>query len=226
MAKEITKEKDAIRQENIDATVSKTDQFFNENKKTIWTVVIAVLVVIAAIFAFNRFVYQPKCAEAQQQAFPSEAAFAAGEYQIALEGDGNILGFAQVIEEYGAKAGRSIYFDAAVCALRLGQFEDAITYISKYSSKEPVMAARALGVQGDALVGLGQNAKASEIFVKAAAQDDNVFAASYLLKAGLAYEAEGAKTKALDCYKKIKDQFPGSIEAYDIDRYITRAEAE
>jgi len=224
MAKVTTSDKEVARQENIHATVSKTDQFYKDNKKTIWGIVIAVVVVVTAVFAYNRFVYQPKCAEAQEQAFPAEASFATGEYQLALEGDGNVLGFAQIIEDYGSKAGKSVYYDAAVCALRLEKYEDALTYISKYSTDEPIMAARALGIEGDALVALGQNAKAAALFVKAADVDDNVFAAEYLVKAGLAYEAEGQNDKALECYKEVKDQIPASIEAYDIDKYITRIE--
>ena len=34
----------------------------------------------------------------------------------------------------------------------------------------------------------------------------------------------GNKDKALECYKTIKDKYPQSMEGYDIDKYITRAE--
>ena len=51
---------------------------------------------------------------------------------------------------------------------------------------------------------------------------DNVFAAAYLVKAGLAYEALGDKAAALDCYNRVKNDYPQSIEAYDINSYIAR----
>lgn len=51
-----------------------------------------------------------------------------------------------------------------------------------------------------------------------------MFAAGYLLKAGLVAERLGEDAKALSFYKTIKDKYPQSIEGYDIDKYIGRIE--
>ena len=48
MAKENLKKKEALQQEKINETVSKTEQFFNENKKTIYGALIAILVIGAS----------------------------------------------------------------------------------------------------------------------------------------------------------------------------------
>ncbi|MBR5905000.1 MAG: tetratricopeptide repeat protein [Bacteroidales bacterium] len=226
MAKDKLTEKEALRKENLEETVSKTDQFYNEHKKTIWTVACAIIVVALCVFAYVKLVYQPKCAEAAQQAFPAEQSFAAGEYELALNGDGNVLGLADVIDEYGSKAGAAVYMEAGVCALQLGQYEEALGYLKKYNGKEPILAARAIACEGDAYVGLEKYEEAAAAYTKAAAKADNVFAAAYLLKAGIVYEELGNKAKAIECYKVIKDKYPQSIEGYDIDKYITRAEAE
>ena len=61
-------------------------------------------------------------------------------------------------------------------------------------------------------------------FEKAAAVIDNVYSAGYLLKAGAVAEELGDNAKALSFYKKIKDQYPQSVEAYDVDKYIGRIE--
>ena len=53
---------------------------------------------------------------------------------------------------------------------------------------------------------------------------DNAFAATYILKAGITYEALGDYAKAIESYKTIKEQYPMSMEAMDIDKYISRAE--
>ena len=226
MAKDKVNEKEALRQENLEETVSKTDQFYNEHKKTIWTAICAVVVVALCVFAYVKLVYQPKCAEAAQQAFPAEQSFAAGEYELALNGDGNVLGLADVIADYGSKAGAAVYMEAGVCALQLGQFEEALGYLKKYNGKEPILAARALACQGDCYVGLEKYSEAAAAYTNAAAKADNVFAAAYLLKAGIVYEELGNKAKAVECYRIIKDKYPRSVEGYDIDKYITRAEAE
>lgn len=219
--KEINK-KEEVRNENIAATVSKTEQFYNENKKTIWGAVAVLVVIVLAILAYGKFVYQPKCAEAMGQAYPAEIAFQGSEWELALNGDGNVLGFAEVIENYGSKAGKAVYFYAGVCNLQLGNFEEALSYLNKYKGKDSILAARALACKGDAYVGLEEYKTAVTLFEKAAAKADNVFAAEYLLKAGVTYEALGENAKALDCYETIKDKYPQSIEGYDIDKYISR----
>ena len=107
MAQKNLKDKEAVRQENIEQTVSATEQFYNEHKKLIWGIVAAVLVVGLGILAYQKFIYQPKCVEAMEQCYPAEMNFQAGEYELALSGDGNNLGFADIIDQYGAKAGKA-----------------------------------------------------------------------------------------------------------------------
>ena len=211
-----------VRQEAIEQTVSATEKFYNENKKTLWGAVAAVVVIGLGILGYHKFIYQPKCAEAMEQAYHAEASFAAGEWELALNGDGNNLGFADLLDEYGAKAGKSLYFNAGVGELQLGNFQSAIDYLSKYKTKEPILGARALACKGDAYVGLENYRSAVECFESAVKKADNVFAATYLVKAGLAYEALGDKASALNCYKKVEDSYPQSIEAYEIAKYIAR----
>lgn len=222
MANVNVKEKDAARKEAIQETVSRTDEFFKNNKKTLWGVLIAVVVVAAAILGYYKFIYTPKVEEALEQTFPAENLFAAGEYEVALNGDGNVLGFAGIIDEYGKKAGEAVYFHAGVCAYKLGNYEEAINYLKKYAGKEPILMARAKSTMGDAYVGLENYDAALGCFKDAAAVSDNLFAATYYVKAGEVYEALGNKEEAAKCYETVKDQYPNSMEAADIDKYISR----
>ena len=212
------------RQEKVNETISRTDQFFRDNKKTIYSILIALLVIGLAIVAFYKFYYQPKTQEATAQMFPAEANFRNGEYDLALNGDGNVLGFSQIIDDYGAKAGKDVYFYAGICELQLGNYQEAINYLKKYKGKETILMARAIGCMGDAYVGLEKYNDALNCFDKAASAADNMFAATYLLKAGVVCEELGDNAKALAYYNKIKDKYPQSIEGYDIDKYITRIE--
>lgn len=222
MAKANSKDKEEVRQENIDQKVSVSEQFLKKNKKIIWYVVGAVVIIGLAILAYNKFVYQPKCVEAMQQAYPAENSFRAGEYELALNGDGNNLGFADIIKEYGSKAGMSVYLYAGISELQLGKFEEAAAYLRKYKGSEPILAARAKACEGDAQVGLKNYDAAIKCFKAAVAKADNVFAATYLVKEGLAYEALGNKADALACYVSVRDNYPQSIEAYEINKYIAR----
>ena len=206
--------------------VSKTEKFFNENGKLLSIIAAAVVVVAAGIFCWYKFAYQPKVEEAQGQMAYAEQNFRAGDYETALNGDGNVLGFVQVMDEYGAKAGKSVYFYAGVCELQLGNWDAAIKYLNSYKGKDAILAARATACIGDAYIGLEDYNKALAQFEKAADMADNLFAASYLLKAGVTAEKLGQDAKALSFYKKIKDQYSSSMEGYDIDKYIGRIESK
>ena len=218
MAKEI---KNAP-QEQVAEAVSKTDLFFQQNKKWIIGVCVAAVVITGCILGYERFVRAPKVAECRARMFPAENAFKAGEYEKAFAGDGNFIGFEEIIDTYGSAADASAWMYAGVCQLQTGNYESAIAYLKEYDGKEPILAARAKACIGDAYVGLGDNKEALEWYSKAAGTADNMFAATYLLKAGIVCEEMGDNARALSFYKEIKDKYPQSIEGYEIDKYIAR----
>ena len=220
MAKEIKNEK----AEAVVEAVSKTEQFFNKNGKLIGGIAAGIVVVAAIVFCWYKFAYQPALQEAQGQMAYAEENFRGGDYELALNGDGNTLGFVQIIDEYGTKAGKAVYFYAGVCELQLGNFESAIKYLEAYKGSDAILEARATACIGDAYVGLEDYGKALNYFEKAAKAADNMFAAGYLLKAGAVAEKLGENAKALSFYQTIKDQYPQSMEGYEIDKYIGRIE--
>ena len=220
MSKETNTEKNTA----VAEAVSKTEIFFSSNKKAILITISVIIIACAGIFLYHRFGYVPARQEALGQMFPAEANFRNGEYEIALNGDGNVLGFTQIIDQYGSKAGKSVYLYAGICELNLGNWNEAISYLNKYNGKDAILKARALACIGDAYTGLTDYAQAVRYFEKAASVIDNAFAATYILKAGITYEALGNYAKAVEAYKTIKEQYPMSMEAMDIDKYISRAE--
>ncbi len=206
--------------------VSRTEQFFRTYAKTLIIIVAVIVVVAVAVGLWNKYAYQPKKLEAQEQMYPAESNFRYEEYEIALKGDGNVLGFEQIIDDYGAKGGKSVYFYAGVCELQLGNYSEAVSYLKKYKGKDHILLGRAQCCVGDAYVGLEDYEQAVKWFVKAAKTSDDVFSANYLLKAGVTCEELGDVTRALSFYKEIKLKYPQSIEGYDIDKYITRIEVQ
>lgn len=204
--------------------LSRAEQFYNSYKKYLWGAGLVVVLVGAIALAYNKFVYQPQCAEAMSQAFPAENNFQNGEFELALKGDGNVLGFEQIIEEYGTKAGKDVYLYAGICEYQIGQYDSCLVYLKNYSGKDEILSARAKCTMGDAYVGLEQYEKAIACYKDAAAIQDNVFVATYLVKEGLAHEKLGDKASALKCYIKVRDFYPNSIEGYDIAKNIARVE--
>lgn len=214
------KTNEEIREENVAATVSATENFFIQKKKPLIIALVAVVVIGLGILAYSKFVYAPSVAQAQENTYVAELNFQSGEYELALNGDGTNMGFAQVCDKYGAKAGKAVYLYAGTCCAQLGQWEEALSYLKKYNGGEPILAARALALQGDCYSALGNNAEAVKMYEKAAAKADNLFAADYLVKAGQTYAAMGQNDKALAAYKTVKEKYQMSIEGSLIDKYI------
>lgn len=100
------------------------------------------MVIALAFAAYQKFYVQPKGEEAAAQMAQAEANFRNGEFELALNGDGNALGFAQIIEDFGAKGGKAVYFYAGVCELQTGNYQEAIGYLKKYDGKDSILSAR------------------------------------------------------------------------------------
>ena len=221
MAKNNQKE---AQQEQVATTVSGVEEFFKKNQKWIEWAVLALLVIILAIFAVNRWVIAPAKAEAQAQMFPAEQLFRAGNFEAALNGDGNTLGFTDIIDNYGKRAGKAANLYAGLCNLQLGNNEEAIAFLKKYSVKDKIMQARAYSAIGDAYSNLKDYTNALAWYKKAAALEDNEFRPAYLLKAALVMEETGDTAGALSLYKEIETKYPQTVEGYDIQKYISRIE--
>lgn len=205
------------------SAVSRTEQFFNENKKLLWGIVAAIVVIAAAGYAFYKFSYLPKKVEASSQTIWAQNAFMQNNWELALEGDGNNLGFRQIIEDYGSKAGAAVYISAAICEMQKdsSDLDAAWAYLQKYSGDD-IMNARAEALKGDIRCAQGNYKEALSYYEKAAKVAECEFNASYIFKAAQCCEALGQKEEALEYYQTIRDFYPKSIEAQDIDKYITR----
>ena len=211
-------------QEQVASTVSGVEEFFKKNKNWMEWCLIAVIVIVLGILAYNKWVAAPARQEAEGQMFQAEKLFRDGDFETALNGDGNILGFSQVIDQYGKKGGKSVYLYAGLCNLQLGNYQEAIDLLNKYSTKDKVMTGRKYCALGDAYSNLQDYPAALANYRKAAAVEDNVLAAGYLLKAGIVSEEMGDAEGALKFYKEIETKYPQTLEGYDIQKYISRIE--
>ncbi len=208
----------------VEEALSQTQNLLVTYKNPIIYTAIAILVVAGAIFSYHHLVTLPKKQEAMSQMFTAEQQFRANNFEMALNGDGNTLGFKDIINEYGSKAGEAVYFYAGVSALQLGNYQEAIDFLKKYKGTDPIISARATACIGDAYAGLGNLKAAVSEYLAASKTDDSMLAANYLLKAGIINEEMGNNKEALKLYETIKTKYPQSPEAYEINKYISRLE--
>ncbi len=210
----------------VEEALSKTEKIFETYKTKMLIAAIALIVIAGGIYAYHNLITLPKQQEAMGQMFPAEQLFEDNNFEEALNGNGNVLGFKQIINEYGTKAGVAVYLYAGVCELQLGNYSSALEYLKSYKGEDPIMNARAIACMGDAYAGLGDLNKAVAEYNKAVSADNSIFAAGYLLKAGIIYEELGNKQEALKAYESIKQNYPRSPEGVEIDKYISRIKVE
>ncbi len=219
----MTKKKDTKGIENVEQTLTQTEQFLEENYKPMLYGLIG-LVVLVGIFWLGRMYLNNQNKEAQSQMFMAEQYFSQDSMRLALYGNGNDLGFIDIAKDYKiTKSGKLANFYAGTCLIHLGEFEQAIEYLEKYSISDEILAPEAKGLIGDANVELGNTDKGIKMYLEAAELAGNSFHSPiYLLKAGALYETDGNYKEALTTYEKILNKYPDSNEGKSIDKYIAR----
>ncbi len=162
--------------------------------------------------------------------FAAERYFENDSLDLALYGDGNYLGFLDIIDDYGfTKSANLAHYYAGLCFLKKGEFDDAIDYLKDFSSDDQMVSVMSTGAIGDAYLELGETETALEYYLKAAEQNDNLFTSpEFLLKACWVYEELGEYEEAIEIYETIKTKYYKSfqgreLDLYDIERYISRA---
>jgi tetratricopeptide (TPR) repeat protein len=222
MAKKEEKQHNEL--ENVQHALTSTEAFIEKYQKQILIAVGSIILVVLLIMSFKNFYLDKREIAAQNEISKSQAAFAADSFRIALEGKGvESLGFKEIASEYSiTSTGKLASAYAGICYFKLGQYDNAIKYLSKYSGSDNYFSVSVTGLIGDCYVNLNDNSKAIGYFEKAADKDNAVLSPVYLKKAGLIYESQNEAEKAEKAYTKIKEKYPKSSDASDIDKYIAR----
>ncbi len=209
---------------NVEETLSKTEQFLEQNYKPL-LIGLSVAVVLVGLFWLAKLYMTKRNDEAQSQMYQAQKYLELDSINLALNGDGNYLGFLDIAKEYKfTKAANLARYGAGICNLHLGNYQEAIDFLNKYSKKDKVIGSIAIGATGDAYVELGNTGKGITKYLEAAEFADNSFNTPlFLMKAAELYEMNGKYADALKLYEQIKEKYPTSTEGSSIDKYISRA---
>ena len=224
-------QKKTVQEDNLqelESALTRTERFIESNGRIISIVVGAIVVVVAGILAFNRFYIQPKEDEALSQMFMAENYFEKDSFNLAINGDGNYLGFLDIIDDYGItkSANREKYY-AGISYLHLGQYEEAIDYLKKFKTDDLLLSPVKEGAIGDAMLELGKKEDALSQYKKAySATENELTTPVYKMKAAAILESMNQYADALKLYEEIKKEYPQTAEGSTVDKYIARLKVQ
>lgn len=198
--------------------------FYEQKKKAINTTLTIIVVVVGGYFGYTKFVKAPNEEKAATALSFPQRYFEADSLNMALNGDGKNPGFTKIAKKYsGTAAGNLAHYYEGLCYLKMGDFKKAITSLKEFDGKGTSMEHMADGVLGEAYMEDGQGPKAIESFKKATSdKDDQLVTPLYLYQLGLAYVASNNTNEAKAAFKRIRDEYPRSMQARDVDKELAR----
>lgn len=220
--------------DTLNQTANKSEQWLEKNQKLVVSVFGIALVIGLVFMLFNRFVQAPKeinaaddLAYAKQAFFNAEQATNAKDslYQIALDGADGKYGLLDIVNKYGnTKAGNMATYMAGMAYSNLEDYKNAVDYLNKFSSDDIMLSTLAKGKIGDAFADINQPKDAYTYYKEVATSNKNDLTTPlYLFKAANVALELGNYNEALTFFTKIKNEYPKSDEAKEIDLYINRA---
>jgi len=222
---------------SLDESASKIELFIEKNQKFIFAGLLAIILAVGGYMLYDSNIKQPHEQEGinnlvKAQEFFDKAlnetvdSLAIVDFDKAINGDEGKYGFKHVAEKFsGTKAGNLANYYLGMSYLKKGEFKNAVSYLSKFDGDDDIIKPTALAAIGDAFLELDQTADALTYYEKAAKASDNSFTTpkNYFKAANLALGL-GDKAKAKKYFTTIKENYPKSMEAKNIDIYIAKTE--
>jgi tetratricopeptide (TPR) repeat protein len=206
--------------------ISKTEEYLEKNKNLVFMLGGVIALIIAGYFFYNYWITN-RNQEAQNEMFQAVYYFEADSLDKALNGDGNNLGFLEIIEDYSfTKAANLANYYAGASYLKKGEYISAVDHLNEFSADDLLIQARAYSLIGDAYVQMENLDEALKYYNKAANYKPNEYITPmYLIKAAVVYEAQNDYKSALKCYDTIVDKYVNSNEYQNARKHKARLES-
>ena len=159
MYKDMAKKNQAQQVNEIDQTVAVSRDFVEKHQKGILWGGGCLVVLVIAVLLLHQFYFAPREEKAAEAISVAESLFRAGEWDKALNGDGENAGFLEIIDSYGStKSGNLAQLYAGLCYAQKGDAQTAIGYLEDYDACDDEMVSpAALGALGNCYAETGDN---------------------------------------------------------------------
>tara|TARA_B100001559_G_scaffold18057_1_gene14976 strand:- start:2392 stop:3153 length:762 start_codon:yes stop_codon:yes gene_type:complete len=217
----------------LDEGSSQTQQWVERNQNKILGLVAIISIIVIGVFAYSKLIKEPKESSAFNKMYFAQKKFDEAVlinndsmYNIALNGDDLNMGMLQIIDEFGGtNAANLAHYYSGIMYLKMNDYPNSIKYLSDFSSDDILLSSLATGSIGDAFAELNQFDDAFDYYVKASKSNNNYSSPMYLFKAGLVAMRLNKFNRAEEYFSIIKQDYPNSTEAKNIDAFISKAVA-
>ena len=207
--------------------VVRTLNFFNQYDKVIYGVAIGLLIIVGALWAFNKYYIIPRSEKASaMMTAPINFMMQADSLSLikALEGDEEDEGFLAIASSFRfTRTANTAKYLAGMCYLSLGEKEEALKYLSKFKRRDDVFWFGAQATIGDLYDDQGETRKAIRHYQRAVRGNDPYLTPVNLFKLGQMYEREGDWKRAAAAYETIQKDFFTEYQKMGVDRFLERA---
>ena len=215
----------------LDEGSSQTQQWVERNQNKILGLVAIISIIVIGVFAYSKLIKEPKESSAFNKMYFAQKKFDEAVlinndsiYNIALNGDDLNMGMLQIIDEFGGtNAANLAHYYSGIMYLKMNDYPNSIKYLSEFSSDDILLSSLATGSIGDAFAELNQFDDAFDYYVKASKTNNNYSSPMYLFKAGLVAMRLNKFNRAEEYFSIIKQDYPNSTEAKNIDAFISKA---
>lgn len=199
---------------------SKTEDFIDKNQGLVFGILGVLVLAVAGYFGYSWY-NKNQNEQAQNEMFQAVYYFESDSLDLALNGDGNNLGFVQITEDYGSTAaGNLANFYAGAAHLKKGNFELAQLYLKEFKASDLLIQGRAYSLIGDTYMEMDKYKEAADYYKKAVDYKPNEqFTPQYLMKLALANEKLKDTAAASEAYDMIIDKYKQSSEFQKAKKY-------
>ena len=212
-----------LREDKVVTLYSRFMEYFEENRNIVFGILGGAVLLVIMGFGYGFFKDQQEN-QAQQVLSRAVRLYEANDWRMALDGNETTTGLLEVIDEYsGTKAGNLAIYYTADAYLKLGEHEEALKYFNRFKHSADALGAGAYAGQATIHEDMGEHEKAAESYKDAALIFESDFtSARYLENAGRNFEMAGKYNDAIAMYEMIREDFPDSEQAQDVDLFLAR----
>ena len=209
--------------DELNESLSSIEQRVENNKKSIYWVVGAIIVVAAVIMGYVYGIHNPNMNEARTEIAKADMEVSLGNDSLAL------AQYKSVADNFSNSAANRANLDAAILLYEDGKYEEAAAYINKFDAEGVIVGPASQSLLGDCYVNLKKYDEALGAYDKAISlsNDNSLYTPLFMIKKATVYRELKNYAAEVDVFQTIKDKYPTFTQSYnfDLDKYLDRAKA-